>query len=254
MIKGPFKIQIAKRETLPLPITVKGKTVEVSFDIIDMRPSKDMILGHPWHTVYDPDTSWKDGGHLRPRTHPTADGKPGARKEASRDGNVPTAPPPAVQKVMICTIDKSGKVTEEGLVTLVEVSAVNAQHKFDYYQNQQTEKPKATIPEEYRGHPAFVSKHPEGLPPRGPWDHEIKLKEGAKLKFFKVYHTNEKQNEELRKYLDENLKRGHIRESTSSAGYPILFVPKKDGKLRLCVDYRQLNQETVRNSHPLPLI
>ena len=40
----------------------------------------------------------------------------------------------------------------------------------------------------------------------------------------------------------------------SPAGYPILFVPKKNGKLRLCVNYRQLNAITVKNQYSLPLI
>ena len=52
----------------------------------------------------------------------------------------------------------------------------------------------------------------------------------------------------------ETLDRDWIRESSSPAGAPILFVPKKDGELRLCVDYRGLNRLTVRNRYPLPLI
>jgi hypothetical protein len=74
------------------------------------------------------------------------------------------------------------------------------------------------------------------------------------LKFFQVYHTNLLQDAELKRYLEENLRIGHIRPSKSLAGYPILFVPKKNGKLRMCVDYRQLNEETVKNRYPLPLI
>jgi hypothetical protein len=74
------------------------------------------------------------------------------------------------------------------------------------------------------------------------------------LKFFKVYYTNEKQDVELRKYLDENLYRGYIRPSTSLAGYLVLFVPKKDRKLQIYIDYRQLNKQIVKNRYPLPLI
>ena len=58
----------------------------------------------------------------------------------------------------------------------------------------------------------------------------------------------------LREYLDKNLKKGFIQPSTSPAQYPILFVPKKDGKLQRCVDYRQLNAITVKNQYLLPLI
>ncbi|SPC63742.1 uncharacterized protein UHOD_11315 [Ustilago sp. UG-2017b] len=59
---------------------------------------------------------------------------------------------------------------------------------------------------------------------------------------------------ELRKCLDENLAKGFIRPSKSPARSPGLFVPKKDGGLRLCVDYRGLNEITIKNWAPLPLI
>ncbi|WPJ61331.1 hypothetical protein SMAC4_13443 [Sordaria macrospora] len=92
------------------------------------------------------------------------------------------------------------------------------------------------------------------LPEHGPWDHEIPLKEGAKPKSQKIYQLNEAQMKALKEYNDERLKLGHIRESQSPWGSPVLFVPKKDGELRLVVDYRYLNNETVKNRYPLPLI
>jgi hypothetical protein len=60
--------------------------------------------------------------------------------------------------------------------------------------------------------------------------------------------------EVLRKWLDENLAKGFIRASLSPAGAPILFVKKGDGSLRLCVDYRGLNEGTIKNRYPLPLL
>jgi hypothetical protein len=58
----------------------------------------------------------------------------------------------------------------------------------------------------------------------------------------------------LKEFLEENLAKGFIRESKSPAGAPILFASKKDGSLRLCVDYRGLNAVTVKNRYSLPLI
>ena len=58
----------------------------------------------------------------------------------------------------------------------------------------------------------------------------------------------------LKEYLEVNEKRGWIRASTSPVGAPIHFVKKKDGGLRLCVDYRQLNEITIKDWTPLPLI
>jgi hypothetical protein len=57
----------------------------------------------------------------------------------------------------------------------------------------------------------------------------------------------------LRKYIDDNLRRGLIRQSESPAGYPILMVYQNE-KYRVYVDYRGLNEITVKNSYPLPLI
>jgi hypothetical protein len=65
---------------------------------------------------------------------------------------------------------------------------------------------------------------------------------------------SEPESKALREYIDENLAKGFIRHSKSSAGAPVLFVKKKDGSLRLCVDYRGLNRITAKNKYPLPLI
>jgi len=69
-----------------------------------------------------------------------------------------------------------------------------------------------------------------------------------------MYALDETKLAALREYLDENLQKGFTRPSTSSAGYPILFVPKKTGKIRLCVDYHQLNDITDQSGYPLPLV
>ncbi|KAK6158149.1 hypothetical protein DH2020_005463 [Rehmannia glutinosa] len=60
--------------------------------------------------------------------------------------------------------------------------------------------------------------------------------------------------QELKKQLQELLDKGYIRPSVSPWGAPVLFVKKKDGTLRLCIDYRQLNRVTVKNKYPLPRI
>ena len=54
--------------------------------------------------------------------------------------------------------------------------------------------------------------------------------------------------------MKELLDKGFIRPSTSPWGAPVLFVKKKDGSLRLCIDYRQLNKVTIKNKYPLPRI
>jgi len=58
----------------------------------------------------------------------------------------------------------------------------------------------------------------------------------------------------LRKYIDENLVKEYIRPLKSPVRFAILFVPKKNGKLRMCVDYRKLNDITIKNRYILSLI
>ena len=65
--------------------------------------------------------------------------------------------------------------------------------------------------------------------------------------FEPIYNLSETELASLREYLNKGLDRGWIQHSISPAGAPILFVPKKDGKLRLCVDYRALNAVTRKN-------
>jgi hypothetical protein len=94
----------------------------------------------------------------------------------------------------------------------------------------------------------------KALPKHQLWDHVIPIEEGKTPPFGPIYQQSEKELKILKEYIDENLKKGFIRESKSPAGSPVLFVPKKDGSLRLCVDYRALNNLTIKDRYALPLI
>jgi len=100
----------------------------------------------------------------------------------------------------------------------------------------------------------FDEKAANQLPPHRPYDCEIKLKPDSKLFYGPIYPLTEQESTALKEYIDENLAKGFIRKSKSPAGAPVLFVPKKSGELRMCVDYRRLNDITIRDSYPLPLI
>ena len=121
--------------------------------------------------------------------------------------------------------------------------------------NSAEEKPVATLPPEYADFADLFKNRPLGtLPPHRPFDHTITLEPDAAAPFGPLYNLSEKELEALREFLDDNLKKGFIRHSESPAGAPVLFVPKKNNELRLCVDYRALNKLTVKNRCPLPLI
>lgn len=111
------------------------------------------------------------------------------------------------------------------------------------------------IPEELREfEDVFASDKAGSLPSKKSTDHAIDLVPGATPPYGPIYPLSQSELRELREYIDDNLKKGRIRPSKSPAGAPILFVPKKDGTLRLCVDYRGLNKVTQKNRYALPLI
>ena len=93
---------------------------------------------------------------------------------------------------------------------------------------------------------------PAGLPPARQVDHTIELVPGSKPCFRPTYRMSPLELKEVRKQLDELLSKGWIRPSVSPYRAPILFVKKKEGTLRMCVDYRELNKQTVKNRYPLP--
>lgn len=68
------------------------------------------------------------------------------------------------------------------------------------------------------------------------------------------YNPSPQELSVLLEYIEKALEKNWIRPSKSPAGAPVLFAPKKNGTLRLCVDYRGLNEITVKNRYPLPLI
>ena len=112
------------------------------------------------------------------------------------------------------------------------------------------------IPTEYHRHAkVFSEKESERLPEHKPWDHAIDLKPDApETMRTKIYPMSLNEQEELDKFLDENLRKGYIRPSKSPLASPVFFVKKKDGKLRFVQDYRRLNEYTIKNRYPLPLV
>ncbi|CAN6567559.1 unnamed protein product [Malus baccata var. baccata] len=95
---------------------------------------------------------------------------------------------------------------------------------------------------------------PKKLPPRREVDHAIEFEPGAKPPSKSPYRMSPPELEELRKQLNELLDAGYIQPSKSPYGAPVLFQRKKEGSLRLCIDYRALNKITIKNKYPLPLI
>eukprot|EP00253_Pinus_taeda_P020588 PITA_20588 len=102
--------------------------------------------------------------------------------------------------------------------------------------------------------PDVFPKELPGLPPVRELDLTIELKPGTQLISKTPYRMTAPELQELQIQLKELLDIGHIRPSTSPWGTLVIFVKKKDGSLRLCIDYRDLNRATVKNQYPMPQI
>jgi len=136
---------------------------------------------------------------------------------------------------------------------LVNISTELAIKSGKYQKNRKLED---MVSQEYHAYlDLFEAEEKTKLPPHRPGvDLDIKLEEGQGLPVKKIYALSQDELEELWNYIKQNKERGWIRETYSDRGSPIMFVKKKDRKLRLWVDYRALNYVTKKDQFPLPLI
>ena len=86
------------------------------------------------------------------------------------------------------------------------------------------------------------------------WDHTIDVKEGFVPRKGKVYPLSRKEREEVREFVKEQLRKKYIQLSKSLQMALVFFVGKKNGKKQMVQDYRYLNEWTINNNYPLPLI
>jgi hypothetical protein len=101
---------------------------------------------------------------------------------------------------------------------------------------------------------ADVFAEPQGLPPARSHDHAIPLQEGAQPVSVRPYRYPFYQKEEIELIIRDLLNSGVIQNSTSPFSSPVLLVRKADGSWRMCVDYRALNQVTIKDRFPIPVV
>jgi hypothetical protein len=95
---------------------------------------------------------------------------------------------------------------------------------------------------------------PPGVPPDRGFEHIIELEEGAKPIITTPYRHPKKYKDEIEKAIKELLDMGHIRPNISPFSSSVVLVKKKDGTMRMCIDFRDLNKKTIKNRYPIPRI
>uniref|UniRef100_A0A3P9IIW0 Gypsy retrotransposon integrase-like protein 1 n=1 Tax=Oryzias latipes TaxID=8090 RepID=A0A3P9IIW0_ORYLA len=112
-----------------------------------------------------------------------------------------------------------------------------------------------SVPSCYHDFRAVFSKSKaNSLPPHRPYDCAIELLQGATLPKGHLFNLSGPEKAAMESYIHEALSSGHIRPSSSPVGAGFFFVEKKDKTLRPCIDYRELNQITIKDKYSLPLI
>jgi len=105
------------------------------------------------------------------------------------------------------------------------------------------EEAKKWVPEKFHQWiKVFGKKQSERMPTRKVWDHTIEMKEVFVLRKGKVYPLSREEKEEVREFIEEQLRKGYIQPSKSPQTALVFFVGKKNGKKRMVQDYRYLNE------------
>jgi hypothetical protein len=222
-----------------LDLQVNGKTNMEQFIITGLGNQK-IILGLPWLWEHNPEINWKEG---------TLQWRTTTMEEVLDKEEHLNWPINASDKVLLEYLGMENKlwINSKGNLATKLASEAN-QKKPDLT-------PEQLVPQEYHHYlDIFDEDKANWFPDTRPWDHKIEMKSGFEPKSFKTYNLTPEEQVELDKFLKENLDKGYIKLSQSPMASPFFFVKKKDGKLRPCQDDWYLNNWTVKNAYPLPLI
>ena len=205
--------------TLPVVATDnQGITREVTqpLEAVDLDIF-DVILGYPWLRDVNPMVDWPSMAWAY------KEGRMGEKVEVIGEKKVEHA----LQK---------GRTIYVAFASLADDGAIHVGQA--HTDEDEGSRPPADMRPEYADYGDVASEeNASTLPAHQDHDHVIELQPGTQPPHRPIYNLSEKELEVLREYLESAMNKGWIRPSTSPAGAPILFIPKKDGGLRLCVDY-----------------
>lgn len=221
----------------------------------------DIVLGLPWLQYHNPEIHWTQGvlnfKNSICKAHST--NYPAKVCAVSPEKLLKRISMPAEDKeyesssqVNDCQIQTFEDTIYDDNVNVMAVSIEDIQEAL-------REKPKVDptekLPKIYHEFLSVFSKdEADKLPPHRPSDHRIILKPGSEAPWGPLYSMSREELLVLNKYIKENLEKGFIKPSSSPASSPVLFVKKPGGGLRFCVDYRALNEITIKNRYPIPRI
>jgi RNase H-like domain found in reverse transcriptase/Reverse transcriptase (RNA-dependent DNA polymerase)/Integrase zinc binding domain/Chromo (CHRromatin Organisation MOdifier) domain/Integrase core domain/Retroviral aspartyl protease len=255
--------------SVDLRIGIQDHYEQATFMVTDLG-KKSMIIGINWLKAHNPEIDWHKGefvfsrcpawcGGSKGQTQPRADSFLKPDIIPKRMGNVGTQADEDKSQNEHYIPDDS--LDSREFIRQADIHYINAaeNHSTRLAREAQVSQTHTTLEDILQGPYAsyadiFEKKDFDELPPNKKWDHAIELKSDFKPFKAKMYPLNPEEQKHLQSFLEENLKSGRIRVSKSPIASPFFFVKKKDGALRPVQDYRLLNEGTIKNNYPLPLM
>lgn len=199
----------------PLEMHIKNHKEIIRFYLFQ-SPSQALVLGQPWLCRHNPHVNWRTGEII------------GWGEDCV--GNC---------------LDVFSPAEDIPVLNLASVKSTTDSEYPDLN----------TVPPCYRHlREVFNKTKAMSLPPHRTYDCAIDLLPGSVVPKGRLYSVSGPEKEAMREYIQTSLKAGLIRPSSSPAGAGFFFVAKKDGSLRPCIDYSPLNDITIKNRYPLPLM
>jgi len=270
LLDGSMNTFITKAIKLNIQFST-GEVNSETFYITPLDSSCMLVLGHSWLTHYNPLIDWVLGhiefckSTLRMPASPVPPSVESASASASTalppedssppsNSNSPQLTTPYVSLIGAAAFARTCKLTGSTNFTLY-ICPEDAKLCSASTATPVDSSNLSAVPEVYHDFADVFSKaKATTLAPHHEYDLRINLEEGASPPLGTVYSLSQTELGALRTFIDEHLSYGFIRQSTSAHGAPVLFVHKKDGSLRLCIDYRGLNKISKKDRYPLPLI
>ena len=222
----------------------------------------DIILGMPWFRKHEPRLHWGTGSMLVDDALVMGSREAFAVPSAPASG-VSTAAAPLPPEVVVAAVSAedmrdillSGDfVSSHAIWVCTTAASSEPTSGGSNVAAERTPEERAEVERLIR---EFGDVFPDELPPGVPDSdvvHNIVLEEGAAPPFSRPFRLSAAEAAEVSRQVAEFIRQGIVRPSSGPYGAPVLLVRKKDGSLRLCIDYRRLNELTKKDRFPLPLI
>ncbi len=246
--------------TAVVSVAIQGYKTKMRLLVIPMAPDCDAILGEPWHVTVKAVKTYGPSGLETVRIYKGRT----LRKLVQKPVQAPVPDAPKPNKLLTHAQFKRARKKYTFFVAHVKHAPIEPGEKETETQSKNQKQPSLAsehgtkvasnkLEQLLADYKIVFEPLPKELPPfRDIAGHTIPLQPGALPPYRSPYRLSPLELKEVKKQIQELLENKSIQPSRSPYGAPVLFVQKKDGTLRMCIDYRALNKITIHDKYPLP--